>query len=114
MNNILEKADGTLHDLSHAPLAEVRSLFFQTLFALYVGQTEYELMHNDLHAKVRIHNRSFYKSFKLLRPIKSNPSEKAHSPSESPMSFVIERVPETHSRIFSSSIPSPARTANAN
>lgn len=52
MHYILERADFTLNDIKGATLHEYKSLFFQVLFALYVAQTEYEFMHNDLHKKV--------------------------------------------------------------
>jgi len=45
----MECADLTLNDFRVVTLYQYKCFLFQTLFALYVAQKEYEFMHNDLH-----------------------------------------------------------------
>jgi len=51
MHYVLECADITLNDIKTITVYQYQCLFFQILFALYVAQSEYEFMHNDLHKK---------------------------------------------------------------
>lgn len=49
-NLVLEKADTTLYAIRHELSFEIyRDVLFQILYALYVGQTEFEFVHHDLH-----------------------------------------------------------------
>lgn len=54
---VLERAETTLHAASERGLTvgEYRSALFQVLFALKVAQEAFQFMHNDLHAKARLH-----------------------------------------------------------
>lgn len=51
MNYVLEKADSTLNDLHSFTFTQFQSIVFQVLFALYVSQSCFKFMHNDLHFK---------------------------------------------------------------
>jgi hypothetical protein len=48
---VLEHADMSLMDYRTLTLYEYKCLLFQILFALFVAQTEYKFVHNDLHLK---------------------------------------------------------------
>lgn len=49
-NLVLEKADTTLYAIRNDLSFEIyRDILFQILYALYVGQTEFEFVHHDLH-----------------------------------------------------------------
>jgi multisubunit Na+/H+ antiporter MnhF subunit len=49
---VLEHADMSLMDYRTLTLYEYKCILFQILFALFVAQTEYKFVHNDLHLKV--------------------------------------------------------------
>jgi serine/threonine protein kinase len=51
---MLERGDMSLHSFIRKtilPLATFKSILFQLLFGLYIGQRELEFQHNDLHSK---------------------------------------------------------------